>query len=245
MESSSNRQPVRKSRTISCKPGRRYHKGNLPKDVLKANPKLRDDECYACKEFDLASMSYIFSRLPIGEESFFISEGYRLAGSKVKYLTFITGRHNLPFYHHDEVEGQKGFLNAFLKREDAIGWPIPGKIASVSIIFRKGDVGFNNPEFEATYKRREEMSWLISRTVYTKYHLQLDGSLLSSSSKASSKMSCRVLGSLENLCLLRFMTAAFEQHTKITGHIVAHLRGSFTPHFLSPYSDIDLFLTLR
>jgi hypothetical protein len=42
------------------------------------------------------------------------------------------------------------------------------------------------------------------------------------------------------------MTLAFEHETEITGHIVAHLNVSLSPHAagLTP-SDIDLFLTLR
>ena len=116
-------------------------------------------------------------------------EGWTWAGSKFKYLRFITGRHDLPFYYHDEVEVQKSFLNAFLKGKDTVGWSEPGKVPPVSMVLRKGNVGFNNPKFEATYARREEPTWPIPRTQYTNYHLHPDITLSPTPSSTEGKVS--------------------------------------------------------
>ncbi|CAK7211655.1 hypothetical protein SCUCBS95973_001188 [Sporothrix curviconia] len=92
--------------------------------------------------------------------------GFMRAGSKFKYLRCITGRHDLPFYHPDEVDVQISFLNAFLKGEDDRGWSFPGKVPAVSLAVRKGDPGFNNPAAElAAFSRREEPEWPVKDTV--------------------------------------------------------------------------------
>ena len=75
-------------------------------------------------------------------------EGWVGAGSDLKYLRFITGRHDLPFYYKEEVEVQKSFLDAFLKDDDRVGWSVPGKLPAVDVVLRKGDVGFNNAQAE-------------------------------------------------------------------------------------------------
>jgi hypothetical protein len=98
--------------------------------------------------------------------------GYMKAGSSLKYLRFITGRHDLPFFYEEEVKVQQSFLDAFLKGEDAVGWSIPGKIPAVDICLRKGNPGHNNAEAElATFPRRTENEWPIKRTNYAKYYL--------------------------------------------------------------------------
>ncbi|KAL3422096.1 x-pro dipeptidyl-peptidase (s15 family) protein [Phlyctema vagabunda] len=248
------------------KPGRAASKwgedtieGDLPDDILKANRRdqnedneanrFRDDEYYASKEFNLEDIEVpLLSVANWGGILLHLRgnvEGYTWAGSKFKYLRFITGRHDLPFYYHDEVEVQKSFLNAFLKGEDTVGWSEPGKVAPVSMVLRKGNVGFNNPKFEATYERREETAWPIPRTQYTKFHLAPDGTLSTKSSSSSGKKSYQALGTLEKPSLVQFSTAPFEQDTEFTGHIVAHLNVSVTPEAVSEGNDIDLFLTLR
>ena len=47
--------------------------------------------------------------------------GYLEAGSKNKWLYFITGRHDLPFYLPEFVALQKSFLDAFLHGRDDKG----------------------------------------------------------------------------------------------------------------------------
>lgn len=47
--------------------------------------------------------------------------GYLEAGSKNKWLWFITGRHDLPFFLPEYVALQKSFLDAWLKGKDDKG----------------------------------------------------------------------------------------------------------------------------
>ncbi len=233
--------------------------GDLSEEILESNRRdqnidnatnqYRDDEYYSSKEFNLEDIEVpLLSVANWGGILLHLRgniEGYTWAGSKFKYLRFITGRHDLPFYYHDEVEIQKSFLNAFLKGEDAVGWSEPGKVPPVSIILRKGDVGFNNPKSEATYRRREELAWPIPRTQYTKCHLHPDGTLATKASQSTGKISYQALGSLENPSIVQFSTAPYEQETEFTGHIIAHLNVSVTPERVNDANDIDLFLTLR
>jgi predicted acyl esterase len=170
------------------------------------------------------------------------------AGSKLKYLRFITGRHDLPFYYKEEVEVQQSFLDAFLKGEDKVGWSVPGKVSPVSVILRKGDVGSNNAEAEKQYERREESAWPLPGTEYTKFHLTPDKALLSSTPPAKSGvLSYDALGSLKDPKLIQFTSAPFEKDTEITGHVTARLNVSVSPDSASTGSekDIDIFLTLR
>ncbi|KIN09137.1 hypothetical protein OIDMADRAFT_100488 [Oidiodendron maius Zn] len=233
--------------------------GDLSYEELKANRrdqnkdnaanKFRDDEYYSSKEFNLEDIEVpLLSVANWGGILLHLRgnvEGYTWAGSRFKYLRFITGRHDLPFYYHDEVEIQKSFLSAFLKGKDTVGWSEPGKVPPVSVILRKGNVGFNNPRHEMTYKRREELAWPIPRTRYAKYYLHTEGTLATTFSKSKGKISYKALGTLENPSLIQFFTGSFEQETEFTGHIVAHLNVSVTPENMSNQNDIDLFLTLR
>ena len=122
--------------------------------------RYRDDEYYASKEFRLEDIEVpVLSVANWGGILLHLRgnvEGYTWAGSKNKFLRFITGRHDLPFYYHDEVEIQKSFLDTFLKGEDKVGWSVPGKVAPVTLMLRKGNAGFNNSEAEKTYEKREE-----------------------------------------------------------------------------------------
>jgi predicted acyl esterase len=218
-----------------------------------ANNRFRDEEYYASKEFNLEDIKVpLLSVANWGGILLHLRgnvEGYTWAGSKFKYLRFITGRHDLPFYYHDEVEVQKSFLDAFLKGNDTVGWSVPGEVSPVSMVLRKGNVGFNNPPAEALYERREETAWPIPRTQYTKYHLIPDGSLSNTSSfqGSATSVSYQALGSLQKPELVQFSTPPMERDTEFTGHIVARLSVSVTPE--DPESadnkDIDLFLTLR
>lgn len=235
--------------------------GDLPEQVLVENRRdqtidnaryaFRDQEYHATKDFrpedieapllSVANWGGILLHLRGNVE------GYVRAGSKLKYLRFITGRHDLPFYYHEEVEIQRGFLDAFLKGEDREGWSVPGKIPSVTLTLRKGDVGVNDAQRERAYAKRAEAAWPIARTRYTKFHLGADLSLstaLDQSSEAG-KVSYAVLGSLENPQAVRFTTAPFERETEITGHITARLHVSMTAEQSEGQKDIDLFVTLR
>lgn len=238
--------------------------GDLPPDELEANRqdqtidnvkyKFRDEDYYASKDFRLEDVKVpLLSVANWGGILLHLRgnvQGYMHAGSDVKYLRFITGRHDLPFYYTEEVELQRSFLDAFLKGKDEAGWSQKGKLPPVSVVLRKGDVGFNDAEAEKAYPRRSEQEWPIARTQYTKYHLSPDLTLSASkpeSPEQQQTVSYKALGRLDNPQAVQFTTPPFEKETEITGHIVAHLCVSASKAAGSDLipSDIDLFLTLR
>jgi putative CocE/NonD family hydrolase len=257
--------------------------GDLSEEELKANRQdqnidnsnnqFRDNRYYASKEYNKEDITVpLLSVANWGGILLHMRgnvEGYTQAGSKLKYLRFITGRHDLPFYYKEEVEIQKCFLDAFLKDDDRVGWSVPGKLPPVDIVLRKGDVGFNDAAAERVYARRAEMEWPIARTKYTPYYLtpSLGLSPTKPQTTSISKVSYvatgfqaddgREIGAvslgwkplLDTFDLeqqVSFASAPFEAETEITGHIVAHLNVSVTPTIpgISP-SEIDLFVTLR
>ncbi|KAL5001007.1 Alpha/Beta hydrolase protein [Aspergillus recurvatus] len=235
--------------------------GDLEEEELEANRQdqtvdnrvnqFRDDLYYASKEYTMSDIQVpLLSVANWGGILLHLRgnvEGYTQAGSELKYLRFITGRHDLPFYYKEEVDIQLSFLDAFLKGDDRAGWS-SGAAPKVDIVLRKGDVGFNNAEAEKTYARRVEHEWPIARTQYTRFYLTPDRELLTTlpKQKGYSKLSYPALGSLENPSFVQFTTPPFEHETEITGHIVAHLNVSMSPNpgALTP-TDMDLFLTLR
>lgn len=235
--------------------------GDLDAEVLVANRKdqtedneanrFRDDDYYASKEFQLEDIEVpILSVANWGGILLHLRgnvQGYLHAGSKLKYLRFITGRHDLPFFYHEEVELQKSFLNAFLKGEDNVGWSEPGKVPPVTLTLRKGNVGFNDAEKEKAYPKREESAWPLPSTQYTNYYLTPDEGLSASKPSSTDKkqLSYKALGTIEKPEFIHFTTPPFEQETEITGHPVAHLNVSVTPENSGNETDIDLFLTIR
>jgi predicted acyl esterase len=227
-------------------------KNRQDQNIDNLNNKFRDDEYYASKEYDMGDIQVpLLSVANWGGILLHLRgniEGYLQAGSEFKYLRVITGRHDLPFYYTEEVEVQRSFLDAFLKGEDRVGWSVKGKVPAVDLVLRKGDVGFDDAKAERVYERRTETEWPIARTRYTKFYLTPEQSLSQVQPIVTrpKKLSYEALGSLENPKLLQFTTPEFEQETEITGHIVAHLNVSVSPHASgSTPSDIDLFLTMR
>ncbi|KAG7411368.1 Cocaine esterase [Fusarium oxysporum f. sp. rapae] len=235
--------------------------GDLPEEELEANRqdqtidnqvnRFRDEAYYASKEYDMGDIEVPL--LSVGNWGGILLhlrgniEGYIHAGSKFKYLRLITGRHDLPFYYEEEVEIQRSFLDAFLKGEDRVGWSQEGKVAPVSLVLRKGNVGFNDAEKEKAYPRREESEWPIARTQYKKLFLTPEQGLSWDEPKTERrKIAYKALGTLEKPEVVQFSTPAFEAETEITGHVVAHLNVSVSPDPSGPTpSDIDLFVTLR
>ncbi|KAH7146513.1 X-Pro dipeptidyl-peptidase protein-like protein [Dactylonectria macrodidyma] len=213
--------------------------------------RFRDDEYYASKEYNLEDVEVpVLSVANWGGILLHLRgnvQGYLWAGSKFKFLRFLVGRHDLPFYYPEEVKVQKSFLDAFLKGQDKDGWTT-GQVAPVSIRLRKGDVGFNNPEGEKRFTSRDEQEWPIKRTQYTKYFLDSKHGLSNRKAAQSAKatISYKALGSLKNPQLVQFTTTPFETETEITGHIVAQLNVS-VDSAEGPWDnlDIDLFVTLR
>lgn len=172
-------------------------------------------------------------------------EGYNHAGSKQKWLRFITGRHDIPFYYPEEVEVQRGFLDAFLRDNDWAGWKA-GKISKVSLRLRKGDKGVNNAAAEKDWADRNENEWPLARTVYTKYYLDCDQGLSKTSPSSYGTLTYKALGTLKDQQLLKFQTTAFQEETEITGHITAHLNLSMTSIDIeAEHTDLDVFVTLR
>ncbi|KAF2152844.1 alpha/beta-hydrolase [Myriangium duriaei CBS 260.36] len=222
---------------------------NDQNDDNKANH-FRDDAYYASKEYDMGDIKVpLLSVANWGGILLHLRgnvEGWVHAGSEFKYLRFITGRHDLPFYYGEEVEIQKSFLDAFLKGDDREGWSKKGELPLVDLVIRKGDVGFNDARAEQQYPRRTENEWPIARTRWTKYFLTPDKTLSTTIPEETAKLGYRALGTLENPSLMQFQTAPFEEETEITGHVVAHLNVSVTPDTTGPTpTEIDLFLTLR
>lgn len=236
--------------------------GDLTEEELAANRNdqnidnatnhFRDDPYYASKEYSLADIKVPL--LSVGNWGGILLhlrgnvEGYAHAGSELKYLRFVSGRHDLPFYYADQVEMQRSFLDAFLQGDDRVGWSTPGKVPPVELVLRKGDVGFNNPTAEQQFSRRSEAAWPIPRTEYTPYYLTTEKMLSTTKPEyvTSTKISYEALGSLENPQLMQFTTVPIESETEITGHIIAHLNVSMHGRVGQNLpSDIDLFLTLR
>lgn len=178
-------------------------------------------------------------------------EGYMNAGSELKYLRFVTGRHDLSFYSAENVGLQKSFLDAFLKGQDTLGWST-GKAPKVGFVTRKGNVGFNDPEAEKAFPYRFEKEWPLPYTEYTKFHLTSQMKLTADRSPhqndSQKLISYRALGDLKNPQTVQFETKPFEKETEFTGHIVVHLNVSATKDENSSApgpSDIDLFVTIR
>lgn len=234
--------------------------GDLSEEERKANlqdqnvdnqvNRFRDDAYYASKEYDMGDIKVpLLSVANWGGILLHLRgniEGFTYAGSEFKYLRCITGRHDLPFYYTEEVEIQRSFLDAFLKGEDRVGWSVKGKLPTVDMVLRKGDVGFNDAAAEKQYTRRTENEWPIARTQYTNYYLTPSNGLTTSKSTQKAKLGYRALGTLDKPEYIQFTSPAFEQETEITGHIVAHLNVSLTQDTTGPTpTDIDLFVTLR
>ena len=214
------------------------------------NNKFRDDLYYASKEYSMSDIQVpLLSVANWGGTLLHLRgnvEGYTHAGSELKYLRFVTGRHDLPFYYKEQVELQQSFLDAFLKGDDRVGWST-GEASKVDIVLRKGDVGFNNAEAEKKFERRTEHEWPIARTQYIKYYLTSQRELVTHAPiERPVKISYQALGTIEDPQLVQFTTPPFGKETEITGHIVAHLNVSMSANPGAPTpQDLDLFVTLR
>jgi len=178
-----------------------------------------------------------------------VRSGYINAGSAIKYLRLITGRHDLPFYSKEGVAMQLSFLNAFMKGVDDQGWTT-GKAPAVAYKVRKGNPGYNTAQAESSFEWRTQPAWPIPATAYTKYWLTSSGGLHRDNSgptPCAAKLSYKALGTLDDPQLLEFVTPPFVRETEITGHVVARLSVSAThedAHIASPL-DMDVFVTLR
>ncbi|KAF4414649.1 X-Pro dipeptidyl-peptidase [Fusarium acutatum] len=257
--------------------------GNLPEEELVANRQdqtidnvvnsFRDDEYYASKDYNLSDIKVPL--LSVGNWGGSLLhlrgnvQGYLHASSEFKYIRFITGRHDLPFYD-EEVEVQLSFLDAFLKGEDRVGWSVKGKIPPVNLCIRKGDPGFNDAPAElAAFPRCTEAAWPLPGTQYTKFYLKKDRALSEDyhSETSAAKVSYEATGAVaytpmkiemgdrfarppttgETSKSVQFTTKPFEEETELIGHVTAHLNVSVSvkPDQSTVPSEIDLFVTLR
>lgn len=230
--------------------------GDLPDDELKANRqdqtidirkyKYLDEHYYAEKDYALADIEVpVLSVANWGGILLHLRGnvvGYIEAGTKNKWLWFITGRHDIPFYLPEYVKLQKSFLDAWLKGKDDRGW-LKGpnvSVPAVNVLLREGNPGFNSTEAERTFIRREEAEWPIARTLYTKYHLQPNQLLTNVSPNAEAIIEYDGLTGEP----VQFSTPAFTTKTEITGHVLAKLAMSVGKKDTCP-KDLDVFVTLR
>lgn len=223
--------------------------------------KYRDEEYYASKEFKLSDIEVpLLSVANWGGILLHLRGnvmGYLEAGSKNKWIKFITGRHDLPFYLPDGVKLQESFLDAFLKDDDKDGWK-SGKQAPVSLTLRQGDKGFNDWKRELDFPSRDEQEWPIARTEYQKWHLHKDLSLTREASSEAGQVSYSAPDLSKKVDIqskeadvqvidgqVSFTTPAFTETTEFTGHPTARLSVSCSSKDGKTPSDIDLFVTLR
>ncbi len=263
--------------------------GDLSEDQLEANrsgalesiqlQRYRDDEFFSSTAIDFDKIKVpILSVGNLGGIMLHLRGnvlGYYQAASEFKYLRFIAGRHDVPFYYREEVEVQRSFLDAFLKGEDRKGWLTKGAVPPVSLLVRKGNKGVNSPKTEATFERREENEWPLARTQYTKAFLtpnfelsfqcpdirqavdvryKAEGEKPGEDHKALQtgafdiKHSTNMPTNVKQLPpdVIQFQTQPMREETEITGHIVAHLNVSLSKDEEgNTPSDIDLFLSIR
>jgi predicted acyl esterase len=236
--------------------------GDLPEEELIRNrhdqtvdnvkSRFLDDEYYATKDYNMADIKVPI--LSVGNWGGILLHlrgnvhGYLNASSKLKYLRFVTGRHDLPFYEKENVSLQKSFLDAFLKDHDDAGWAT-GEASPVGLVVRKGDPGYNDAEAEKAFPYRYEKAWPLPDTQYIKFYMTRSGGLDSNEvqHEDSGCVSYQALGDLQNQSLCQFTTEAFTEETEFTGHIVVHLNVSVTAlegSAIKP-NDMDFFITLR
>jgi predicted acyl esterase len=222
---------------------------NTPEEVVKA--RFADDPMFASMNLNYDDITVpLLSVANLGGTGLHLRGNvfaYTHAASKFKYLRFINGRHDLPFFLPEEVEVQRSFLDAFLHGNDDAGWSIEGKLPAVSLLLRKGDPGFNDIAAEASsFTRRPESEWPLARTQYTKLYLTPDRQLsFTEPALDTSKISYAALhSSMEQA--ISFTTPPFDEEIEITGHIVLHVSVSVSGVAQNPCpSDMDLFVALH
>ena len=262
-----NRQVVNNQYGLAGRAARKWGndtiEGDLLEDQLKRSRndqtidnvanRFLDDDYYASRDYNMEDIQVPLLSVGnwggIGLHLRGNVEGFINAGSKLKYLRFVTGRHDLPFYSKSGVALQLSFLNAFLKGDDNEGWST-GAAPKVGLVLRKGDVGYNDPVAESVFQHRHEEDWPIPRTSYVKYHLNSNGSMSAEAEVDNEEkiMSYPALGTLEHPQSVSFTSAPFKEDCEFTGHVVAHVNVSASrdanDHEIGSM-DMDIFATLR
>ncbi|KAE8307053.1 Alpha/Beta hydrolase protein [Aspergillus transmontanensis] len=229
--------------------------GDLDQDTLASNRrdqtkdtavhKFMDEDYYQTRNFDLASIQVpLLSVANWGGILLHLRGnviGWMRASSPYKFLRFIVGRHDLPFYYPHSARLQLSFLDAFLKDNDYDGWKT-GQQPRVHICLRKGDCGVDDPERELTFPSRAEVDWPIPHTQYTKFFLTPKQTLSQTPDMSVGTCSYDALNGTP--ITFRYQTPSA---LEITGHILLRITVSCSrarQDAPSP-SDIDLFITLR
>ncbi|EXK24681.1 hypothetical protein FOMG_18599 [Fusarium oxysporum f. sp. melonis 26406] len=207
--------------------------------------KFRDEEYYRTRDFDVEAIDVpLLSVANWGGILLHLRGnvlGWIRASSNYKFLHFIVGRHDLPFYYPESAELQLSFFNSFLKDDDTDGWK-SGKQPRVRLTLRKGEAGVDDPERERGFPSRDEADWPLPGTNYTKFYLTSNNALSTKPSPSVSTIEYNALNGEP----IRFAYKT-SSTLEITGHIVAHLTVAATRKSAdaTPPSDIDLFITLR
>ena len=148
-------------------------------------------------------------------------EGFERAGSDQKWLQMHMGTHWAIYYTDYGVELQRKFFDHFLKGEDN-GWD------------RRPAVQLQVRHLSGPVVRLEN-EWPIARTRWTRFYFHPDGTLQPGKPVAGQhRMTYEPLSKG-----LRFVSAAFDQETEITGPSAASLLLS------SASTDADVFLVLH
>ncbi|KAH8430247.1 uncharacterized protein LDX57_007916 [Aspergillus melleus] len=210
-----------------------------------AEHRFMDEDYYQSRTFDLANIEVpLLSVANWGGILLHLRGnviGWTQASSSYKFLRFVVGRHDLPFYYPHSAKLQKSFLDAFLKDEDYDGWK-SGQQPRVELCLRKGDCGVDDPERELKFPSRAEADWPIPDTQYTKFYLTPESTLWPVPSSTTATRSYDAMNGEP-------ITFQYKTPTplEITGHIVAHLTVSASrkeANAPAP-SDIDVFVTIR
>ncbi|KAF4865006.1 Cocaine esterase [Colletotrichum siamense] len=229
--------------------------GDLDEDTLRQNRRdqtvdtavhrFRDEEYYRTRDFDVEAIETpLLSVANWGGILLHLRGnvlGWMRASSKYKFLHFIVGRHDLPFYYPESAAIQLSFFNAFLKDNDADGWKTGGQ-PRVHLCLRQGEAGVDDPERERKFPKRHENDWPLPGTLYQRFFLAADEKLAIHPSDTTTSASYDAMDG--DPISFRYKTPT---SLEITGHIVAHLTVSASrkPGKDTLPTDIDLFVTLR
>ncbi|KAB8246776.1 Alpha/Beta hydrolase protein [Aspergillus flavus] len=207
--------------------------------------RFMDEDYYNTRNFDLSSIEVpLLSVANWGGILLHLRGnviGWMRASSSYKFLRFIVGRHDLPFYYPHSAQLQLSFLDAFLKDNDYDGWK-SGQQPRVHLCLRKGDCGVDDPERELKFPSRAEVDWPIPDTQYTKFFLTTKQTLFREPDPSINTCTYEALTGTPITFLYKTSSSL-----EITGHILARLTVSYSRESpnSSPPTDIDLFVTLR
>ncbi|KAH6618432.1 Alpha/Beta hydrolase protein [Boeremia exigua] len=208
-----------------------------------ANHRFLDEEYYSSRNFDVENIEVpLLSVANWGGILLHLRGnvlGWMRASSRYKFLHFIVGRHDLPFYYNHSAKLQLSFFDSFLKDNDYDGWKT-GEQPRVKLTLRKGDCGVDDPVRELGFPTRGEADWPIPDTKYTKFFLNAQHELSETQKDERITISYEALTN-EPVQFRHTAATALE----VTGHILAHLSVSTSSKNGTHPTDIDLFLTLR